>query len=117
MCEFNPEDPCNPNPTICTLCTGDKSNNMFFVNGQCKLDQMTYEQVVRVIEMVPDARGDIQKITSDEILLDLSRTVKLVNEEGIQSEATSDLINRGGSASGTLPFYTVLRGRIDGSIL
>ncbi len=116
MCNFDPEDPCNPNPAAGSLCTGDKSNNMFFVNGQCKLDQMTYEQVIRVIESVPDGRNDLSRITNDEILLDLAQTVKPADEEIKQSNAIVDLINRGGSSAGTIPFYTVLRGRIDGGI-
>jgi hypothetical protein len=112
-------DDVNPNYQTCTVCDGDKSdpNNVWFVNGVCKLDQLTYDQVWMVLQRVPRAKADLQKITKDPTLLSLANDARLISDPLDDDKAAADLINKGrGTGAGTLPYYTVLRGNTDGSI-
>lgn len=105
-------DNVNDDYQTCTVCTGDTRNNMFFVGGQCRLDQLTYEQVIMILRRHPDAAAHLRRITSDPILLRLAdETVTLAREEQ-EEQAAADRINRNNS----LPFYTVFRGNTDGTV-
>lgn len=114
--EFGPDDPVNPDPTQCTLCTGDTSNNVFFSSrapgfpGRCVLDEMTYEQVSMVIQRVPGAKEDLMRITDDPLLLKLASESCLVESPLDENERVQKRIN-----ANTLPMYTVLCGNIDGT--
>jgi hypothetical protein len=119
-CGFSMTDDVNPIYQVCSVCDGDKSDpcNVWYVNGVCKLDQLTYDQVWAVLERVPRAKADLMKITTDPTLLSLARDAKLVSDEIESDEAASDLINKGrGSGAGTLPYYTLIKGNSDGSII
>jgi hypothetical protein len=116
---FSMSDDVNPNYQTCTVCNGDKSDpcNVWYVNGVCKLDQLTYCQVWAVLERVPRAKADLLKITTDPTLISLANDSRLVSDEIESDQAAADMINKGkGTGAGTLPFYTVLRGNTDGSI-
>jgi len=109
-------DSCNPTPE-CTLCTGDKTDNIFFVPrapgypGRCILDEMTYEQVYEVLRRVPKAKADLIRITSDPTLLQLAQTTQLVQCPQIEADRVQRRLNRN-----TLPFYTLFRGNIGGDV-
>lgn len=112
----------NPTPYECTFCTGDTDNNMFFVMGapgypgQCRLDQMTFEQIYLLLERNPDAKRDLLKITTDPILMTLANETKMCNNEQIEDNRAMDLINKG-TADGpdrTLPLYTLFKGNLGG---
>lgn len=115
--EYNPDDAVNPNPNQCTLCTGDTSNNMFFVPRapgypwRCVLDEMTYDQVSYVLERIPGAKEDLIRITDDPILLKMARDSELIESPIDDNERVRKRLN-----SNSLPMYTVLRGNIDGSV-
>ena len=103
----------NPDYNHCTVCSGDTANNIWFVDGKCKLDQLTYEQVYAVLQRVPRAASDLQRITSDPTLLTLARETHLVSQDAKDDRRAEVLVNR----NNTLPFYTVLNGNIDGTCL
>lgn len=110
--KINEQEYVNPNYQCCTVCNGDKQNNIWFVNGQCRLDQLSYEQVYRILEMNPRAKKDLLRITTDPTLIDLANTVKLMQPDSTDNDVAADLVNKN-----TLPFYTQFKGNIDGSII
>lgn len=91
----------------CTVCTGSTANNIFFVNGKCKLDQMTYEQVVLVLKRHAGAAEQLRRITSDPALLSLANETKTYAQEEAEEKAAHARINGGPNS---LPFYTSMRG-------
>ncbi len=115
-CAVDPCAPVNPGwPQCPTKCNGDTRDNIWMVSDQpgydckCKLDVMTYEQVIEVLERVPYANVQLAKITDDECLLRLAREIKLripVQEDN--QIAVSRLTKN------TLPFYTLFRGNTGG---
>lgn len=114
--QHDPDDPVNPNPNCCTLCTGDTSNNMFFVPrapgypGRCVLDELTYEQVELILLRHPDAKADLLRITSDPTLVAMARNSRLVEDPIEENEAMRKRLH-----ANSLPFYTVMRGNSDGT--
>ncbi len=119
------EDPCghidlcarvNPDWPYVSVCTGDTVHNLWMrptaSGGQCTLDQLNYGQVVAVLESHPFAKRDLLRITNDPCLIRLANEVKLKVPEQEENKALMDRLNRN-----TLPFYTVLRGNLDGSII
>jgi len=118
-CDFSMSDNVNDNYQYCTVCDGDKSDscNIWYVDGVCKLDQLTYDQVWLILERIPRAKQDLLNITTDPTLRSLANDSHLISDEIESDKAASDLINKGrGTGAGTLPFYTVIRGNSDGSI-
>jgi hypothetical protein len=130
-CELHPDCECqcegshidmqqkvNPNKNKCTVCTGDTSNNIWFVPrapgfpGRCILDELTYDDVYTVLQRNPNASRDLQRVTSQPTLLRLAREVPLVKDPIEDDQAAADRIN-----ANTLPFYTIMRGNIDGSVM
>lgn len=111
-----PTAPVNPDYPCSTVCTGDTSNNIWFepgppgFPGKCKLDLLTYEQVIAVLQRVPCARRDLLRITTDPCLVELANKVPLLVPEQEENKAVADRLMRN-----SLPFYTLLRGNIDGS--
>jgi len=101
----------NPNYQTCTICTGDTKNNIWFVDGQCRLDQLSYDQVFYILSTVPNAKRDLLRITCDKNLVDLANTTKLIQPDSEADKTVTNLVNRN-----TIPFYTAFRGNIDGSI-
>jgi hypothetical protein len=115
--EFSPNSPCNPNRHSCTLCTGDKTNNIFFTSkapgfpGRCILDEMSFDDVYWVLQKIPQAKADLIRITSDPTLLALAKDTGLIESPLDESERLAHREN-----ATALPFYTMFRGNIDGSI-
>lgn len=105
------EDNVNDNYQTCTVCTGSTANNIFFVDGQCRLDQMTYEQVWLVLKRVPGAADHLRRITSDPKLIRMANETKTLAQDQAEEQAAHDRINKGPNS---LPFYTVLRGNSGG---
>jgi len=113
-------DPCeavNPEPNCRTKCNQDTRDNMWYVPDQpgfdckCKLDNMTYGQVIRVLETVPYSARQLAAITDDPCLLLLARTVKLVVP--IQED---DEIAEGRLNANSIPYYTGFGGNVDGGV-
>jgi len=102
----------NPNKNCCTVCTGDRTNNIWYVNGKCKLDELTYEQVWMVLLRSPDAKRDLQRITSDPVLLTLANNTQLITDEIEDDRQAAKRIDGKG-----LPYYQLFRGNIDGSVI
>mgnify|MGYP006347563247 FL=1 len=105
------EEDVNPNKNCCTTCSGDRTNNVWFVNGKCKLDELTYEQVWTVLLRNPDAKKDLQRITLDPTLLTLAANTRLVEPDQEDDQRLADRLH-----ANSLPFYTLFRGRLDGGI-
>jgi hypothetical protein len=105
---------CNPTPE-CTLCTGDKADNIWFVPrapgypGRCILDELTYEEVYEVLRRVPRAKADLIRITNDPTLLQLAQTTQLARSPQDEADMVQKRLNRN-----TLPFYTLFRGNVGG---
>lgn len=93
-------DPCNPDRTK-TLCDGDCSNNIWFVDGKCKLDQLSYEQVYFVLQRNPRAKADLLRATTDPNLIMLANSSKLITDEIEDNQVAYRLVNKN-----TLPMYT-----------
>lgn len=107
--DFELSDNVNDNYQTCTVCTGDKTDNVWYVNGQCRLDQLTYDQVHYILQKNPKAKGDLLRITNDPNLIRLANETRPINQEQLDDQRAAKLIN-----GNTLPFYTVLRGNLDG---
>lgn len=110
--KINMNDPCNPNRKK-SLCDGDCVNNMWFVNGQCRLDQLLYDQVYFVLQKNPHAKRDLLRVTTDEILRWLANNTKLIQSEIQSDQRPYNVIN---NPKHTLPFYTLFRGNIGGNV-
>lgn len=106
------EDNVNDNYQTCTVCTGDTRDNIFFVNGQCRLDQLTYGQVIVILKKIPGAADQLRRITSDPTLLRLADETTHLAKDEAEEQAAHDRINK----NNTLPFYTVFRGNTDGTV-
>lgn len=112
-------DDVNPEKGKCTVCDGDRTDNIWFepgppgFPGRCILDELTFEQVYYVLQRVPQAKPDLLRITSDPVLIQLANDSRLITDEIESGQKATDLINR----QGTLPFYTLMRGNLDGSII
>lgn len=100
-------DPCNPG-NLQTLCDGDCTNNIWYVNGQCKLDQLTYEQVYYILQHNRTAKRDLLRATSNPALVMLAHQTPLIMDEK-DDNTTQKLIN---DPAKTLPFYTLFRGNL-----
>ena len=106
----------NLDPVNCTVCNGNTECNIWFEPGppghagKCKLDNLTYEQDWLVLSRVPEAKKDLLRITSDPCLVRLANTTKLRVPEIEDNKRAADRIN-----ANTLPYYTVLRGNVDGT--
>lgn len=111
------DDKVNPKFPPCTVCNLDTSNNIWFRpgynghQGACKLDQLTYGQVIRVLRTVPCAGADLLKITDDPCLVELANKVKLIVPEKEQNAILSKRMSKG-----SLPYYTLFKGNTGGSI-
>lgn len=122
----------NASPNQCTFCTGDTNNNIWFIpgapgyGGQCRIDQMTFEQVFLVLQRVPQAKNDLLRITSDPVLIELANEVKPVDDEIEADVKAAHMINKGAQArlgattarelDQSLLFYNVLKGNTGGDI-
>ena len=107
----NFNDPCNPDCRQ-TLCTGDCSNNIWYQQGACKLDTLTYDQVYFVLERNPKAKKDLLRITNDPCLIELATNSNLIRDPIEDGESVARVIN---NPAQTLPFYTLFRGNMNGN--
>jgi len=107
-------DDVNSAPYATTVCTGDPVNNIWAEKTdsgyRCRLDLMTYDQVWDVLTRVPEAKADLLRITDDECLVYLANSSKLKVDEKAENQRLMHKMNR------ALPYYTLMRGNIDGSI-
>lgn len=112
--EINPDDDVNPGRG-CTVCTGDVTNNVWFVArapgfaGRCILDELTFDQVAHVLSKNPRAKADLLRITTDPRLVRLANEAKLVETDQTADERFARKLN-----SDILPHYTVTRGKLNG---
>lgn len=108
-------EPVNHDPACTTKCNLNKTDNIWYVPDQpgydckCKLDNMTYGQVIEVLASVPYAARQLTAITDDPCLLMLARTIKLKIPEQEDDAIAQNRLNRN-----TLPYYTVFRGNTGG---
>lgn len=108
-------DNVNNNPYHTTVWTKGGLPNMWLrsttVGISTPLDLMTYEQVYEILIRVPKAKEQLYEITDDPCLIALANSSKLITPEHEEHEAVGKLFNKN-----SLPFYTLMRGNIDGSI-
>ncbi len=115
LCFIDPCQAVNPEPNCSTKCNLDTRDNIWYVSDQpgydckCKLDQMTYGQVIDVLEHVPYSARALMRITDDPCLLLLARTIKLILPEQEDNAIAANRINKN-----TLPYYTLFRGNTGG---
>jgi hypothetical protein len=89
----------------CTLCDGDRTNNVWMAGSICLLDTMTEDQVIYVIQRDHRARVDLRRITTNERLIELANTIP-----SLPSENEGDRLQR--EMAGPAPaFYAVFRGQ------
>ena len=89
----------------CTLCDGDKTNNVWMEGTSCFLDTLTEEQIIYILERDYRARVDLRRITTNERLIELSNTVPMLS-----SEREGDRLQR--ELAGPAPaFYAIFRGQ------
>ncbi len=98
-----------------TLCDLDRRNNIWVegvvdengVGGICMLDTMEEYQVVSTLQRSQRAKDDLLKVTGNEYLRNLARTVPLLptGEEGdqLQKEVNAN--------AQSIPFYALFRGQ------
>jgi len=119
---FNNSDEVNPYPGT-TVCNGQTQGNIFWRRGapgypgQCILDQMDFEQLISVLQRVPNAAEHLRRITNDPKLLQLANEVPLISPESDELQKSAKLINHGIPGANTLPYYTVIRGNSGGDII
>jgi hypothetical protein len=104
---------CNLTPNECTLCNRPASKgNVWIENNICRLDEIDYDVVCRVLSHVPRARKDLLEITNDPTLIALANTVGLVIPDQEENE-----IHRKRLTRNTLPYYTIFKGNVGGNII
>lgn len=114
-CEFEMSEFVNPEKNCCTVCNGDTSNNIWYqpglngLEGRCKLDELTFEEVHHVLIHVPTARKDLERITNDPRLLALASESPLITSDREDDEKFAKKLN-----SATLTLHTVFRGNMSG---
>lgn len=106
--DFEMCDPCNTE-RLKTLCDGDTSNNVWYANKQCKLDNLTYDQVFYVLQRNETAQKDLKRITTNANLLWLAANTRLIQDPIEDDEIAAARIN---NPKQTLPFYYLFRGNI-----
>jgi len=102
-------DNCNTDRKT-TLCTGDCSKNIWFVNGKCKLDEITYDTVYYVLQKNRSAKKDLLRITADPSLVRLAEYTNLVSDEIKDNMTPYKVIN---NPARTLPFYNLYGGNLN----
>lgn len=106
MSDFNPNAQCNPDKSV-SLCTKTVApGNVWFIRNTCKLDQVTFEVVIRVLTHIPRAKQDLLNITDDTMLIQIANTTGLVEPPQDDSDRIQKRLN-----ARTIPYYTLFRGR------
>ena len=109
MIKFEMCDPCRA-ASAPSLCDGDCKNNIWYVNGKCKLDQLTYDQVYYVLQHNRSAKKDLLRVTTDPALLQLAERSRLTTDEIEDNRTPYKLVN---NPARTLPFYTLYNGNLN----
>jgi hypothetical protein len=89
-----------------SLCDGDTTDNYWFEQGVCMLDQMDRSQVTYALERVEKARIDLKRVTTNQELHDLVDNVPMLRKTTESDEAMK--MNKS-----TLPYYTIFRGNLN----
>ncbi len=109
---IDPNEMCNKGCRK-TLCNADTKNNSwcsvdtFGVVTECRLDDITYGDVIYVISRNQKFMNDLKKVTTDETLLYIANNTQLVGDEKDQNAKFTKNIN-----GGAPPFYTVFGGQL-----
>jgi hypothetical protein len=117
VCFIDPCEPVNKDANCSTKCNLDRRDNIWFVPDQpgfdckCKLDGMTYGQVISVLERVPYAAKQLVAITDDPCLLLLARTVKIIVPEQEEDQRMQDRLQKN-----SLPYYNEFAGNMGGDV-
>ena len=105
----NPADaPPPPEGSCPSLCDGNTTNNYWFTEGVCMLDQVNESQVTFILEHNEIARADLRTVTTCEALHHLADTVprlSVVEEE--------DEMMKAQAKATPLPFYQLFRGNLN----
>jgi len=109
--DFEMDWNCNSDKTYSSLCNLNKTNNMWYQNNHCRLDDLTYGQVYYVLTRNPNAKRDLLKITDDRALIELANKSGLLMDEKEENAQSAARIN---NPKHTLPFYTLFRGNTTG---
>lgn len=89
----------------CTLCDGDKTNNVWMQGNICQLDTLTEGEIIEIVQRDPRARADLRRITTNERLIEIANTVP-----SLPSESDGDRLQR--EMAGPAPaFYAIFRGQ------
>ena len=88
---------------------------MFFIpkpgfEGRCILDEMTFEDVLRILSRNPSAHSHLLRITNDPCLVNMANKTALVTPLAEQEQTFMKRLN------GSLPFYTLFKGNLGGDI-
>lgn len=109
--DFDMDWNCNTDKTYSSLCSLDKTNNIWYVNNACRLDELTYGQVYYILVRNPDAKRDLLKITDDPALVALANQSSLMMDEKEDNAQSAARIN---NPKHTLPYYTLFKGNPGG---
>lgn len=107
----------NPEKNCCTMCDLDIVDNVWFQPGppgflgKCKLDELTFGQVYMVLQRNPNAKADLLRVSSNRALRILASQSQLITDPLDDDRNAQKRID-----ANSLPFYTQMRGNIDGSI-
>jgi len=100
------QDPCNAGPPA-SLCDGDKENNVWMDGQVCLLDTLNEWQVCEILSRDEVARNDLKRVTTDARLLELAHNVPRLPT----GNASDEMQHKANTDPGSIPFYTVFKGR------
>lgn len=103
---FDPNAQCNPDKEVSLCINPVPAGNVWFIRNTCKLDQVNFEVVIRVLSHIPRARKDLLAITDDPMLIQIANSVGLVEAPQDESDRIQKRLSRR-----TIPYYTLFRGR------
>lgn len=111
-----PQDKLNPYAPNCTLCNLNTECNIFYEikadgNGRCILDEMTFEQLICILQRNPKAKKHLLQITNDSCLLAMANRTGLIVPVSEQNIILQRRINN------NIPYYTLFRGNTGGDII
>lgn len=103
---------CDPCKSVAsgTLCDGDCDKNIWYVNGKCKLDELTFDQVYFVLQRNPNAKSDLLRVTTNPELIQLATYSRLIKDQIEDDRTPYRVIN---NPAQTLPFYTLFKGNLN----
>lgn len=93
-----------------SLCDGDCEKNIWFVNGKCKLDELTFDQVYFILQRNPSAKKDLLRVTTNQELIQLATYSQLIKDPIEDDMRPYRLVN---NPAQTLPFYTLFKGNLN----